>query len=160
ITAAGWNAPKFPRGLMMAVLVLTFGATVFAPAIMSCVLSLARRIHFAPRVALHAVEQTAWLIQHMKGRAWLIMLALSLIMHILTALVFVLAAKEFDVHADWGRLGFYYVAMNLVIMLPVTFAGLGAREQVSIWLLGKSASAASMPVALSWYLLMLSVVHA
>ncbi len=157
VTGMWWDAGRVPVVIALGAVV---AASVFTPQIMVAMLALAQRVRFVPQALADMLEKTTTVISRMKGRPWLLLLALSLVMHMLTTIPFVLAARRLGMTAELWRLGLYYVGMNLIIMLPVTFAGVGAREQFSVWLLGTAASAAVMPVTLSWYLLLISAVHA
>lgn len=135
-------------------------AAIFTPQVIGMVVGLAHGSKLAPGGFKSVLERVAGLVRRLHGRPWLSLFVLSLVMHAITALVFGVAARQMGVAAELWRLGVYYVGMNLVIMLPVTFAGVGAREQFSVWLLGAAAGVASMPVTLSWYLMLTNVAHA
>jgi glycosyltransferase 2 family protein len=140
-------------GLIVAVLVLT-------PQIISAALSLSRKLHFLPHAVIHGLDRIHFVIRQVGVKLWILMLMLSLLMHALGGFIFVAAAREFAISIEASGLALYYVAISVVVMLPVTIAGIGAREQVSVWILGGSAGAVTMPVALSWFLLVSSAVHA
>lgn len=140
-------------GLIVAVLVLT-------PQIIGFILSLARKLHFLPHAVIHGLDRIHFVIRQVGMKQWIFMLVLSLVIHALGGVIFVAAAREFGMSIEAWRLALYYVAIGVVVMLPVTIAGIGAREQVSLWLLGASTGTATVPVALSWFLLVTSVVHA
>ncbi|MBX7210629.1 MAG: flippase-like domain-containing protein [Verrucomicrobiaceae bacterium] len=133
---------------------------VALPQIMSAGLSLAKRLRFLPHAVVHGIDRVNFVLHQISVRQWLLMLALSVLMHALAGSVFIVGAREFGMAVEAWRLGLYYVAVSFVIVLPVTVAGIGAREQLSFWILGASAGAATMPVALSWFLLLTSLVHA
>ena len=135
-------------------------ALVLTPQIIRAVLSLARRLRFLPHRVIHGLDRISFVIRQVGVRDWLFMLVLSILMHAVSGVIFIAAAREFGVNVEAWRLALYYIATCIVIILPVTIAGIGAREQVSIWILGASAGAATMPVALSWFPLMTSLVHA
>lgn len=157
LAAKWWDSQ---RALALAVPAACIVASVLTPQLMGTCLALIRRVSFAPRGLTDMLEKTGTVIARLHGRPWVFLLALSLVMHVIIAYLFAVAARELGMAAEAWRLGLYYVGMCLVIMLPVTFAGLGAREQLSMWLLGASAGAAVMPVTLSWFLLLTSAVHA
>jgi hypothetical protein len=158
--ALAWQKNSLHPALIVAGVVLTAGGCAFAPRLVGGMLSAARHVRFAPHALIRRLKGMNLLIRRISLGSWLVMLVLSLVMHALSAFVFALAAGDLGVTAEYWRLGLYYVAMSLVVMLPVSFAGLGAREQVSVLMLGGSAGAATMPMALSWYLLGTSAVHA
>lgn len=126
------------------------------PQIMSACLSLGKKLHFLPHAIIHSIDRVNFVIRQIGVRQWIFMLIISLLMHALSGIVFIVAAKEFGVNAEAWRIGLYYVAVCIVVMLPVTIAGIGAREQVSLWVLGAS----TMPVTLSWFLLVTTIIHA
>ncbi len=152
------------RGLHPALVAFGVGAVVsvlvLAPQIMSLTLALARKARFLPHAIVHLIDRVHFVIRQVGTRQWLFMLFLSFVMHALSGTVFALAARGLGVSIEFWRLGLYYVATCIVLILPVTVAGIGAREQVSVWVLGASAGAAALPVALSWYLFATSGIHA
>lgn len=147
------SAVAFFSGVVVAILVLT-------PQIIRAVLSLARKLRFLPHRVMHALDRVSFVIGQVGVSSWIFMLVLSVLMHAISGVVFIAAAREFGMHVEAWRLGLYYVALCIVIMLPVTIAGIGLREQVSLWILGTSSGAAVMPVTLSWFLLVVGAVHA
>lgn len=152
------------RGMHPAVLSFGTGVVVAGlvalPRLLVLCLSVARKLHFLPHRVIHGLDRVAFVIKQVSLRSWIFMLVLSVLMHAASGVIFIAAAREFGMHAEAWRLGLYYVALCIVIMLPVTIAGIGLREQVSLWILGGSAGAAVMPVTLSWFILAIGAAHA
>ena len=146
--------------LSLGVLLCAIAACVFAPRLIHAVLSAGRRLSFLPERMLTMLERIGEVVLQAGGARWLLLLLLSLLMHGLAGAVFAIAARDLGMAAELWKLGLFYVVTSVVMMLPVTIAGVGAREQISLWIFGGAAAAGVLPVTLSWFLLAASAAHA
>jgi uncharacterized membrane protein YbhN (UPF0104 family) len=105
------------------------------------------------------VEKHVVLLRQTGAGNWATLLAVSMVIHFISAYTFALAAAEVGVSAGLGQMIVYYAVTSFAVLLPITIAGVGLREQVSIWLLGSSSTSVAMPVALSWVILAAGVFH-
>lgn len=81
-----------------------------------------------------------------------ITLLIVTIRQILGLLTFVFFASSLGIHANLISLGWTYSMLNIVLILPITFSGIGVREGSLILLLNSYGVASAQAVALSWLL--------
>lgn len=92
-------------------------------------------------------------------RAWLLVLLLSVLVHAVNTTFYSAALVAVGGQESWWQMGIYTCLLNFALILPVSIAGIGVREQVALMLFQASGNAA-VQVAFAWLVLMLNVVHA
>lgn len=94
-----------------------------------------------------------------KPCAWFQVLLMSAVIHAVNITFYCVALMAVGGHESWWQMGIYTCLLNLALMLPVSIAGIGVREQVALMLFQASGNAA-LQVAFAWLVLVLNVVHA
>lgn len=90
---------------------------------------------------------------------WFLVLALSVLVHAVNTTFYSAALMAVGGHESWWQMGLYTCLLNFALILPVSIAGIGLREQVALMLFQSSGNAA-VQVAFAWLVLLLNVVHA
>ncbi|MGV3661836.1 MAG: lysylphosphatidylglycerol synthase transmembrane domain-containing protein [Prosthecobacter sp.] len=90
---------------------------------------------------------------------WWWVLVLSVLVHAVNTAFYSVALMAVGGHESWWQMGIYTCLLNFALILPVSIAGIGLREQVALMLFQASGNAA-VQVAFAWLVLMLNVVHA
>lgn len=91
--------------------------------------------------------------------AWWAALALSTLIHVVNITFYLAALVAVGGQQTWWEMGLYTCLLNLALMLPVSIAGIGLREQVALMLFASSGNA-PVQVAFAWLVLALNLVHA
>jgi glycosyltransferase 2 family protein len=112
-----------------------------------------------PKIMRRLAESVVAPLSHITLPAWLRILAISLVIHLITCASYAWSAQATGVQGELWRIALYYAVFNLAVMLPITIAGIGLREHCAIWLLGKDGAAGTASVALSWFILAVMLVH-
>ncbi len=113
-----------------------------------------RRFDRAERFpALHA------LMHNLHGHVWWKVLLLSVAIHCVNITVYWTGLMAVGGYEDWWQMGIYTCLLNLALVLPVSIAGVGLREQIAVMLFAASNNA-PMQIAFGWLVLALNVVHA
>lgn len=106
-----------------------------------------------------------WIIRRLlprfaiRPRLWFLVLALSVLVHAVNTTFYSAALMAVGGHESWWQMGLYTCLLNFALILPVSIAGIGLREQVALILFQASGNAA-VQVAFAWLVLVLHVMHA
>lgn len=92
-------------------------------------------------------------------RAWFVVLLLSALIHAVNITFYLVSLMAVGGTESWWHMGLYTCLLNLALMLPVSIAGIGLREQIAMMLFGTSGNAA-VQVAFAWLVLALNLMHA
>jgi uncharacterized protein (TIRG00374 family) len=86
-------------------------------------------------------------------RLLLYAIVLSFIIQSLNILVYILLANGLGINVPWPYFFLFFPIITIISMLPVSFNGLGMREGMFIYLLGKIdvPSAHALSLSLSWF---------
>ena len=103
--------------------------------------------------ALHA------LMHNLDAQVWWKVLLLSVAIHCVNITVYWTSLIAIGGYEDWWQMGIYTCLLNLALVLPVSVAGVGLREQIAVMLFAASNNA-PMQIAFGWLVLALNVVHA
>jgi glycosyltransferase 2 family protein len=91
-------------------------------------------------------------------RLWFIVLLLSVAIHAVNITFYWVTLQAVGLQETWWEMGLYTCLLNLAMMLPVSIAGVGLRDQLSVAFLqvpvGSSAS-----LAYAWVVLALLIAH-
>lgn len=90
---------------------------------------------------------------------WLLVLLLSVLVHAMNTTFYSVALVAVGGEESWWDMGIYTCLLNFALILPVSIAGIGLREQVALMLFQASGNAA-VQVAFAWLVLLLNVIHA
>ncbi|HEY1050998.1 MAG TPA: lysylphosphatidylglycerol synthase transmembrane domain-containing protein [Prosthecobacter sp.] len=90
---------------------------------------------------------------------WGWVLVLSVLVHAVNTTFYSVALMAVGGHESWWQMGIYTCLLNFALILPVSIAGIGLREQVALMLFQASGNAA-VQVAFAWLVLVLNLVHA
>jgi len=112
-----------------------------------------------PGMLRRLAGQIALPLQQISRPLWLKVLGISLLIHLVTCWSYALSAQATGVHTELWRAALFYAVLNLAVMLPITIAGVGLREQSALWLLGKEGASGTASVAMSWFVLATTLVH-
>ena len=156
ISAQLWS--KVPNAYILgalAILLTCVGGFPFIAIRLCCGLS---KLTWLPTAACNRLLQLAQSLGKISLRRWFVILALSGLIHTVTCGSYAWCAKVTGVPGELWRIGLYYAVFNLVVLLPVTIAGVGLREQCALWLLGQQGGGTAS-VALSWMVLSTTLVH-
>ena len=91
-------------------------------------------------------------------RIWLRVLGLSVLIHAVNITFYWTGFVAVAGRASWWRMGLYTCLLNLAMMLPVSLAGVGLRDQLSASFLNQADNGAA-GVALAWLVLAIFVLH-
>ncbi len=91
-------------------------------------------------------------------RIWLRVLGLSVLIHAVNITFYWTGFIAVAGRASWWRMGLYTCLLNLAMLLPVSFAGVGLRDQLSASFLNQADNGAA-GVALAWLVLAIFVLH-
>lgn len=92
-------------------------------------------------------------------RLWLSLLWQSTVIHAVNVTFFWVALMAVGGSESWWRMAIYTCLLNLAVLLPVSIAGIGVREQLSVWLLRGDGGASDIAVAFSWLVLAVFLAH-
>lgn len=92
-------------------------------------------------------------------RSWFAVLFLSVAIHAVNISFYWISLAAVGGVEGWWPMGIYTCLLNLALMLPVSIAGIGLREQIAISLFQSSGNA-SVQVAFAWLVLALNLLHA
>jgi len=156
LSAQLWS--KAPSALILGAMAVLLTSVVGFPLIAIRLCSGLSKPAWLPASVRSRFLQVAESLRNVPLCQWLVILALSGLIHAVTCGSYAWSAKVTGVPGELWRIGLYYAVFNLVVLLPVTIAGVGLREQSAVWLLGQNGSGTAS-VALSWMVLSTTVVH-
>lgn len=106
-----------------------------------------------------------WIVRRVLPRfaitfsAWLGVLLLSTLIHAVNITFYQAALAAVGGQQSWWEMGLYTCLLNLAMMLPVSIAGIGLREQIALRLFAAGGNA-PVQVAFAWLVLVLNLIHA
>lgn len=90
-------------------------------------------------------------------RTLLLVLAASVVVHLLTALLFLALAMALGMQVSLVTMGWVSTTTTLLTMLPITPSGLGVREGTLVFLLGRYGVSGASAIGLSFLVFAVSV---
>lgn len=137
---------KLSPGMVVITAALAALGLVALPWIMKAVL---RRSRFA------SLSQLA---QGLDAGTWFSVLALSALIHAVNITFYWITLMAVGASETWWQMALYTCLLNLAMLLPVSIAGVGLREQIAVALLHHGDDA-SIQVAFAWLVLAVSIAH-
>jgi glycosyltransferase 2 family protein len=158
-----WNAPPFGSqaldGVLLALLALLIGGTAFAlsPAASTLVRRMGSLIPWrkAQDVFLEKSEKvlvSVRMFRRLSPGGMILLAALTALRHMLSVLMLLCFALALGLALDFSAIGWIRSFVNILTMIPISFAGLGVREGSLVVLLQPYGVAGSLAVALSLFM--------
>jgi uncharacterized protein (TIRG00374 family) len=151
----GWLTPLALSllGVVLVLQLLAFNERLLGR-MRSYLLSLRPRLGVAAvRPKLIKALDAAARLDSLSRRAILWMTGLGVVKHLLAIVSFLLLALALDLHLSFWAAGWIHAFVLLVLLLPISFAGLGVREASMVVMLQMYGVAAASAVALSFVFL-------
>jgi hypothetical protein len=145
--------------LIVLALVPTFTVLLTLPPVMHASLRRAVSFFWMPARLKRPLSDAMNASAKVTLTVWWRLLGLSLLIHLITCGSYAWAAKVTGVHGEMWRIALYYAVFNLAVLLPITVAGVGLREQCAVWFFGRAGAMGAASVALSWFVLATTLVH-
>ena len=166
-----WNAPPFGSpaldGIMLTLLVLLVGGTAFglSPAASTLVRATGALIPWlrAREVFLEKSEKvlvSVRMFRRLSPGGMALLATLTVMRHVLSVLLLVCFAISLGIVIEFSALGWIRSFVNIVTMIPVSFAGLGIREGSLVMALQPYGVTGSQAVALSLFMFSLHLAFA
>jgi uncharacterized membrane protein YbhN (UPF0104 family) len=145
--------------LLVLLVLLTFAILAVFPPLTHAILRRLVTVSWLPARLRKLLGDAVTAVGAVTLGIWWQILGLSLIIHIITCGSYAWGARVTGVPGELWRVALYYAVFNLAMMLPITIAGVGLREQCAVWLFGREGAAGIASVALSWFVLATTLVH-